>query len=477
MTLLPKSLFSRLFASLTILIIAVFVLMALLFQYDRENLLVYQFGYAKATQLQALRVALSSAPSSERTAVLKHFGQQHGALLVEERTPVLFNMQSFIPIETEHSGHPHANQETEPPEFRPVSPPNTRGLIQEQELSPSFLNLETYLKKMLGDETRVRIQPQQSLLWIRFSANENFYWAGFPSPETLEMHDFSSRTLFLVLIVIGLLGLSAFALARYITQPLAKLASSVNMVGRGEYPSPLPVSGPSELMALNRGFNAMMIHLKQVDADRAILLAGVSHDLRTPLARLRLGVEMNIQDQSELKIMIEEIETVDRIIDQFLDFSRTDSESKSLLQDITPLIAACVARYRHNNLDVRFTPSPNFPSLLIRTAACERLILNLINNALSHGKPPVEISTGFNDKVAWIDVFDHGAGFPKENRERLKAPFQRGSEARTVEGNLGAGLGLAIVDRIVRLHHGKFDLLNAPNGGAHVRVTLPLPPG
>jgi len=471
----PASLFGQLLGSLVVLIVVVLFVMGMLFQYDRENLLVYQFGHTKAVQLQALRAALESSIPAERADILRRFGYQYNARLIEEHrrrsgTVVPFDVSPHEDVEI-----PSPDQDAVPNPFpfrlnQPSIQPRQAG----QSPSGEFLVLEKYLQKTLGADTRVRLQTERRLLWVRFSAHNSYYWAGFALPERPLAQDAPTRAFFLALVIVAMLILVSHFFARYMSQPLTRLAEAVDMVGRGEVPPPLPDVGPSEMAALNRGFNTMTARLKQVEHDRALLLAGVSHDLRTPLARLRLSVEMSQDDSHERELMIDDIEAIDRIIDQFLDFARDDDGKPVLLQSSNALIAASVERYQRSHHDVRFTPDPKLPDIPLRTTAFERLINNLINNAITHGKPPIEIVTGFDARQVWIEVSDHGSGFPEEERERLKEPFRRASKARsTPEGKLGAGLGLAIVERIARLHNGSVDLLSAPHGGALVRVSLP----
>jgi signal transduction histidine kinase len=464
---------------LVALIALVLVVMGLLFQYDRENLLIYQFGHTKAVQLQALRAALESSIPTERADILRRFGHQYNARLFEERrrrttgeTPstVPFDMPVRNELEI-----PSLDQDASSDAFpfrsnRPMIQPRQTG----QPPIGAFLDLEKYLQKTLGANTHIRLQPERQLLWIRFSAHNSYYWAGFSLPERPLAQDAPARAFFLALVIVAMLVFAALAFARYLSQPLTKLAEAVDLVGRGEAPPSLPDAGPSEMAALNRGFNAMITRLQQVEHDRALLLAGISHDLRTPLARLRLSVEMSNDDPQERELMVDDIEAIDRIIDQFLDFARDDDNKPAHLQNANTLITSCVERYQRSHHDVRFTPNPKLPDIPLRTTAFERLINNLIDNAIAHGKPPIEITTGFNAHHVRIEVSDHGGGFPETEREYLKEPFRRASKARsTPDGKLGAGLGLAIVERIARLHNGNVELLSAPHGGALIKVVLP----
>jgi len=475
----PASLFGRLLSFLVALIALVLIMMGLLFQYDRENLLIYQFGHTKAVQLQALRAALESSIPTERADILRRFGHQYNARLFEERRRrITSQTPTTVPFDIPLQGEPEIpslDQDASPGSFPFRS--NQPAIRQRQTGQPpsgAFLDLEKYLQKTLGSDTQIRLQPERQLLWVRFSAHNTYYWAGFILPERPLAQDAPSRAFFLALVIVAMLVLAALAFARYLSQPLTRLAEAVDLVGRGETPPQLPDAGPSEMAALNRGFNAMIASLQQVEHDRALLLAGVSHDLRTPLARLRLSVEMSQEDPRERDLMIDDIEAIDRIIDQFLDFARGDDGKPAHLQNANVLIASCIERYQRSHHDVRFAPDPKLPDIPLRTTAFERLINNLINNAIAHGKPPIEIATSFDARHVWIEVSDHGSGFPETERERLKEPFRRASEARsTPEGKLGAGLGLAIVERIARLHNGSVELLSAPHGGALIKVTLP----
>ena len=276
------------------------------------------------------------------------------------------------------------------------------------------------------------------------------------------------------LVVLALLLVAAFVFARFLARPLRELTSAVGRVGRGETPPPLPESGPTEIAAVNRGFNAMLGNLRQIERDRAVLLAGVSHDLRTPLSRLRLGIELEIGDEATRAGMVADIEEMDRIIGQFLDFARDDAATALQPTDLNAIVAATVERYVQAGRPVTFAPGA-IPLLPLKPTAISRLVANLIDNALAYGAPPVEVNTALTGGHVWLDVADRGAGIPPDQVERLKQPFTRASAARAREdGAAGAGLGLAIVDRIARIHGGSFDLSPRDGGGTVARVALPL---
>ncbi len=436
MTLLPRSLFGRLVMLLITVVALAALTSILMFRHDRAELLVRQFSDTKLVQLQALRAALESADGPNRRETMQRLNREYQVRIVPE---------------------------------------HERPNIGQPVLGPMFGDLEERLRAKLGPETEVRMAPRLNLLVVKVQAGGEGYWVGFPMPERPQADDIPSRALTWTLVVLALLLVAAYVFARFLARPLRELTSAVERVGRGETPPPLPESGPSEIAAVNRGFNAMMGSLRQIERDRAVLLAGVSHDLRTPLARMRLGVEMGTRDEATRAGMVADIEEMDRIIGQFLDFARDDASTALEPADLNAIVAACTERYRQAGRALNFVAG-DIPPLPLKPTAISRLVANLIDNALAYGAPPVEVTTSRSGSDVWLDVADRGPGIPPEQVERLKQPFTRASFARAREdGVAGAGLGLAIVDRIARIHGGTFDLSPRDGGGTVARVSLPIP--
>jgi two-component system osmolarity sensor histidine kinase EnvZ len=172
--------------------------------------------------------------------------------------------------------------------------------------------------------------------------------------------------------------------------------------------------------------------------------------------------------------MVADIEEIDRIIGQFLDFARSENATALEVTDLDAVVGACVERYTRAGKPVSFAPG-HVPPLPLKPAAISRLVANLVDNALAYGLPPVEVATAVQGLQATLEVRDRGDGIAAADVERLKQPFTRASEARArADGAAGAGLGLAIVDRIARLHGGRLDLLPREGGGLVARVSLPL---
>jgi two-component system osmolarity sensor histidine kinase EnvZ len=435
-TLLPRSLFGRLALLLLAVVAIASVATILLFRQDRAALLTRQFSDTKIVQLQAVRAALEASDVRERRESIFRIGREYGVRIVPE------------------SERPHMGG-------APVGP-----LLQP---------LEERLREALGPGTELRVAPGRGLLLVRVEAAGNGYWVGFPLPPRPQAEDLPSRAALWSLVLAAVLVAAAFVFARYLARPLRDLNATVERVGRGETPAPLPESGPSEIASLNRGVNRMTANLRQLERDRALLLAGVSHDLRTPLARLRLGIEMEARDEATRAGMIDDIEEMNRIIGQFLEFARTDEDAAPEPRDANEIVRGCVDRYARAGKDVRFTAGA-LPLAPLRPTAFSRLVTNLIDNALAYGAPPVEVTTAVLDARIVLDVADRGPGIALDQVERLKQPFTRASAARAnAAGVAGAGLGLAIVDRVARLHGGTLDLLARDGGGTIARVTIPLP--
>jgi two-component system osmolarity sensor histidine kinase EnvZ len=426
----PRSLFGRL-AMLLLLVILVSQAAAIyLFRQDRAALVARQFSDTKLVQLRSLRAALAATDPRATDATLAQFGEAYHARIVPDEE------RRFV-------GGPPQN--------------------------PLLVELQQRLKAELGPDTELRIQPRLQLLWIRLGAGDRAYWAGFQLPPR-PTEDVPSRALEWSVVILFVMLVGAYVFARYLSRPLRHLSDAVASVGQGKSPPPLPESGPSEIVNLNRGFNQMLSNLRQIEQDRALLLAGVSHDLRTPLSRLRLGIEVGTHDPETRQGMVDDVEEMDRIISQFLDFARDGRDTPLEVHDPNDVVATVVERHQRTGHDVRFARSelPRFP---LRATAFLRLVNNLVDNALRHGTPPVEIATRGANASFVLEVADRGPGIPPDRVEHLKRPFTRGEPARS--GAPGAGLGLAIVERIARLHGGTLELLPREGGGTIARVILP----
>ncbi|MCC7327339.1 MAG: HAMP domain-containing protein [Burkholderiales bacterium] len=435
MRLLPRSLFGRLVLLLVSVVALAVLLSIVLFRLERANLLNRQLSETKLAQVQAIRSALEATDDPQGRGALAQMSREYGVRIFPE------------------SERPMRGQ-----------PPG----------GPLMKELAERWRERLGPETDIRFAPRQQMLFVRVVAAGTPYWIGVTVPPRPPADELPTRAIAWTVAMLISLLLAAFVFARYLARPLRELTAAVESLGRGESARALPESGPSEIAALNRGFNAMTANLRQIEQDRALLLAGVSHDLRTPLARLRLGLELGARDEQLRAGMESDIEEMDRIIGQFLDFARSDLSAVLEAGDLDAIVGTSVDRYVRAGHPVTFIGA-GVPPLPLKATAISRLTANLIDNALAYGKPPVEVVTSVRGAKATIEVADRGNGIAADQVERLKLPFTRATESRArADGRAGAGLGLAIVDRIARMHGGRFDLLPREGGGMVARVELPL---
>jgi two-component system, OmpR family, osmolarity sensor histidine kinase EnvZ len=214
-------------------------------------------------------------------------------------------------------------------------------------------------------------------------------------------------------------------------------------------------------------FNRMAGDLQTMERERAMVLAGISHDLRTPLSRLRLALEMTSESENT-EGMIADIEEIDAVIGQFLDFARGENEAKAAGDpaEVAAEVAEHYTRIGSNvTLSARSVPQVRFARMAVR-----RAITNLVDNALRYAGEPIEIRTAPCAGGAVIEVLDRGPGIPEAEAERLKRPFTRLDSARSGRG--GSGLGLAIVERVARAHGGTLKLQPRRGGGLAARFEL-----
>jgi two-component system osmolarity sensor histidine kinase EnvZ len=335
---------------------------------------------------------------------------------------------------------------------------------------PFVQMLHAEIRRKLGEDTRFASGiGEQHGFFISFHIDDDEYWVMLPRERIERQFPWQWLGWTMLALLLSLIG--AWLIVSRINRPLKALAAAAADIGRGKTPEPLPESGPLEIQTLAHSFNQMSQDLARLDADRALILAGVSHDLRTPLARLRLSTEMSASDEALKQGMIADIAEMDSIIGQFLDFARTQSEEPLAPTDIAVLAREAVEQQLRLGHAVQANIEP-VPERALRRMGIKRLIANLVDNALAYGERDVCVATRSEGGKLILEVLDRGPGIPPQEAERLKQPFTRLEQARSGKG--GSGLGLAIVDRIARHHGGSFELLPRPGGGLIARVSLPL---
>jgi two-component system osmolarity sensor histidine kinase EnvZ len=429
-SLVPRSLLWRAFLLIAALILVSVAAWFQIFRFSERELRARQTAQLVASIVNLTRVALVSARADLRRELLEDLSELEG-IRVYPAT---------------------ADEKLEPPPDRPGA-----QLLGEE------------IRRTLGPETRIAsARNGQAGFWVSFDIAGDEYWVMLPRERierraTLQWLGWGAVTLALALI-------GAWLIVYRLRRPLAALSGAAAELGRGRIPPPLEATGPEEIRTVSNAFNQMTRDLARLEQDRALILAGVSHDLRTPLARLRLGLEMADADAQLKSGMATDIEEMDRIIGQFLDFARPAGGEQSAV-DLSALAAEVARHYRETGhaLDEEIA---EVPPVKAHALAVRRLMSNLLDNAFRYGESGVALRVSAAPRAAVIEVLDRGPGIPRAEVERLKQPFTRLETARSGKG--GSGLGLAIVDRIARAHGGTFDLGPRDGGGLVARVELPV---
>jgi two-component system osmolarity sensor histidine kinase EnvZ len=337
--------------------------------------------------------------------------------------------------------------------------------------------------KAISEELHSRLGPDTvvasavngvSGLWVGFSVEKDTYWLQADPTRVRPMA--GSSWLLWVTIALMATVLGSAAIARLINQPLRDLSFAASRIRDGEYESQLDENTlTSEIRQVNMGFNRMARELAKVEEDRAVMLAGISHDLRTPLARLRLEAEMSVHDEEAKRNMALDIDQLDAIIDKFMDYARP-GETKLVPVHVSSLVEREIQGFRDPS-QIRITSRVAIDTkVMADEVELGRVFQNLFENARRYGRSTdtgiarVQVSYARTGPWVILSVRDSGPGVAPEKLKQLTTPFFRGDAART--GGIGAGLGLAIVEKSVQRMGGSFELSNASDGGlvAHVRL-------
>jgi two-component system, OmpR family, osmolarity sensor histidine kinase EnvZ len=329
--------------------------------------------------------------------------------------------------------------------------------------------LATEMVKRLGKGTVVAASVNGVAgLWVGFAIEKDSYWLQM-DPERLR--PLSDKGWLVWLSIAAVLSLSGAAvMAGLINRPLKRLSYAASQVREGHFNTSTldEFAATSEIREVNIGFNRMAERLAKIEAERALMLAGISHDLRTPLARLRLETELSVSDAETRELMAGDIAQLDQIIDKFLDYARPEPTHLGPVL-LSGVLSRCIAPWRHNP---RFEISVDVAEDLhvkAETVELGRVLSNLLENARRYGQSPsdgvtrVEIVARVHEGWVLLRVRDQGPGVSEETLKNLTQPFYRGDTART--SATGSGLGLAIVERSVQRMGGTFSVFNNSAGG------------
>jgi two-component system, OmpR family, osmolarity sensor histidine kinase EnvZ len=349
-----------------------------------------------------------------------------------------------------------------PPELRGDSLPEALGD------APPLLRR---LNRRLAGEARVQFAAQpEPAFWIRLVAQDGPWWLIVPV-ERLRPPLPLGGIMAMGAIILGILAV-ALAYAVQVTRPLRKLTEATESVAQGKMVT-VDVSGPLEIRTLAERFNAMTAALDEAQKTQRTLLAGLPHDLKGPLARLRLRAEL-ASDPEMAQGLLRDTHDMQAIVDQFLSYVRGlepasySMQPMQLAQWLTERVAHCQQAGQAIELLRADICTVNADAHML-----SRLLDNLVDNALHHGAAPVQVSLVVRGKLAALTVRDHGPGIDASLRAAALQPFSRLDSARTRTGSVG--LGLAIAERIARLHGGMFVLSDPLDGGGGLCAVVSLP--
>lgn len=314
-------------------------------------------------------------------------------------------------------------------------------------------------------------------LWIRMHAPADApqapYWIALPVPEDAQGNGLDAAIL-LTLGLGALAALTGYLIQRHLNQPLQQLTRAARRVSAGETPAPLPTDGPTEIAAVSGAFNQMTQALQQAEATRALMLAGISHDIRTPLTKLRLSMAMAMPDGSDSSFVVAAesyLDQIETILQQFMDYAGSGEREQPEPGDLNALIERLASDFAGLGHEFELSLA-QLPAVSYRPISMMRLLMNLMQNAIVYGGTGLAVRSWAAGEAVYVAVGDRGKGLSAEELEQLKAPFQRGRNARSHSG--GTGLGLAIVERIARLHGGNLQFHAREGGGLEVWVVLPF---
>ncbi len=428
---LTRRLLPRLFFLLTALMLVSALSWAMLFVYSEQAPRARNFAQVLSSIVNLTRSAVVAADPLRRNALLLDLTNQEGVRI-------------------------YPAEPGEPPVAAPQDP-FLRDVLQN-------------LRNSLGPDTQLTTERYGDTgVFVLADIEGEDYWIGLPR-KRLE----GSRSL--QWLGWGALGalialLTAAGFVSRLTRPLKRLTEAARVVGEGRYPEPLPEDGPEELATVATAFNKMNKDLERQEQDRALILAGISHDLRTPLTRLRMGIEMSEADEATRDGMVADTEEIDRTIGQFLDFARSNESANLEPVPLKPLLEDIAGLYQRRGITLH-TELMDVGEIPMNPATLRRAVSNLIDNAIRHaGKESITLSVQDKLTAVVVDVADRGPGIPVAETDRMMQPFTRLEAARS--NTAGAGLGLAIVSRIATQHGGKLELLPRQEGGLIARIRLP----
>ena len=338
---------------------------------------------------------------------------------------------------------------------------------------PYFLFFRESLARRTGEDPAIFESSTGPLVWVDVPAHGRLFRLGFDRERAG-----TNPPIVIILAICGgavLTLLASFLEVRKVVEPLERLSLTARELGRGHSPPPLVEEGPKEIAELAGAFNRMSSDLQAMSENRNVIIAGLSHDLRTPLTRLELAIEMLSKDSNPTLVagIRRDLAGMNRLIGQFLQFSRGIEDERPEDLDLWETIESQAADLKREGARLRL--HRHDPPCVYRAdpVALERVLSNLLENAAHYGgDAPVDVNLYCTDQAVSIEICDRGPGIPADQIEAVFRPFHRLERARSSKSG-GSGLGLAIARQLAIKHRWTIDLLPREGGGTIAKLGLP----
>ena len=345
--------------------------------------------------------------------------------------------------------------------------------------------IKEHLHTILGTETILAWEVNHlGAFWVSFTNDRQQYWLAFERQKIRATTPIQWVSWVLAAALLSLIG--ALMSTSYLNRPLTRLARCAQNLAAGRHPTPLPETGAREIQLVNKSFNYMVQALRQTESDRELMLAGLSHDLRTPLTRMRLEIEMSTMPEVTRALIDHDLEQVDHSINALIEYARASSvahqtadsmhtPSINVSQTLMHFVSSEIeqSRKQHATIQARIAETLH---ARIDPFNLQRIFTNLIENTKRYGRNCAGIAEIFiqadrQGHEILLEISDSGPGITPHQAQAFMRPFSRGNQART--DCIGTGLGLAIAERLVRQASGTMQLIARPNHGLLVRILIP----
>lgn len=324
------------------------------------------------------------------------------------------------------------------------------------------------------EQIAVALAEPNPMIWVRVEqADGSLQWLGLDG--RIVVTDWSTRAVLALSLGLTFLAAVSYLLTRWLTRPLERLRNHM----QAQLPGAPPVVQPAlsvdgaapEIEQIGLAFADLQERQQRFERERAVLLAGVSHDLRSPLGRIRMAAELLPDGPSiapRRDAIVRNVKACDRLIESFLDFVRSGELAFDEIVDLAAAARSAASSFERPVGELSIEAPPALPWPHANRLLFERLVANLVDNALKHGQAPVTVRIGEDPQAAWLEVEDAGSGLAAGTGEQVQEAFVRGDASR---GTPGTGLGLAVVRQVAQRLGGRVSFVRA--AGRHcVRVTL-----